>query len=513
MKPGPELFELVRSMSPAEKGYFRRYASRHIIGGKNDYIVLFELLNNQPEHDEDALRRQYAGKASVERLAATKHYLYALLLESMRAYRSGADDGRTVLELLADVEFLWEKGLYRQCRKRLQKARALAMRSELDTLLPHIIDLEKRLRGYDADTGGGVSGDILYTESMDALRRVENTAHYKHLNYRLSRLIDTRGDMAAGSSAAVAIVADPLLADEFRAIGTRSRISFHQTWWLYHQFVTHDIEQCYTHNLRILEELEANPDFTAERLSLLITAVCQYLTRCVLLGRKDEYHANLYRLDTLSERLGSRISERLRVDLLVEGVIVRLLACMAFNDYEAGAAYIESIHDEVRGSAHRIDRDGWLALCFNIAVVCFHGGHHRQALDWLNDVLHFESDIRADTYCAAQIFSLVIHVELGNRQLLEYAVRSVYRYLAKHEQIGWAEAAVLRFLRRFPGLATEEQQREHFVLLRDELLSAQDSAVSLLTVARFDMIGWLNRRIAAMSQPPGNRVPDNGGRS
>lgn len=515
MKPGTELFELVRSMSPAEKGYFRRYASRHIIGEKNDYIALFDALNNQQEYDEAALRVQYAEESFVGRLAATKHYLYSLLLESMRAYRAGADATRTVLELLADVEFLWEKGLYRQCRKRLLKARTLAVRSELDTLLPHIIDLEKRQRGYDADTDaeGDGSGDTLYTQSLDALRRVENTAHYKHLNYKLSRLIDTRGDMVDQLSDATAIVAHPLLADEGLAIGTRSRISFHQTLWLYHQFVMHDIEQCYTHNLRILEELEANVDFTAERPSLLVTAVCQYLTRCILLGRKDEYESNLYRLDTLPDRLGPRPSERLRVDLLVEGVIVRLLACMAFGEYEAGAAYIASIGNEVRSSAHRIDRDGWLALCFNIAVVCFHGGHYRQALDWLNDVLHFEADVRADTYCAAQLFSLVIHVELGNRQLLEYAVRSVSRYLAKHEQIGWAEAAVLRFLRRLPGLATEEQQLEHFVLLRDELLSAPDDAVSLATVARFDMIGWLNRRIAAMSPQSESGAPAGNERS
>ncbi len=48
-----QLFQLIKSLNKSEKRYFNLYASRHTIGEKNNYVILFEAIDKQIEYDEE----------------------------------------------------------------------------------------------------------------------------------------------------------------------------------------------------------------------------------------------------------------------------------------------------------------------------------------------------------------------------------------------------------------------------------------------------------------------------
>ncbi|HHG85707.1 MAG TPA: hypothetical protein ENJ82_13245, partial [Bacteroidetes bacterium] len=85
MKTQDDLYQLVTSLSRAEKRYFKIYANRHVIGKQNKYVMLFDLLDRQKSYDANLLRKKYPGS----NLSSDKNYLKKLLLKSMRAYRDG----------------------------------------------------------------------------------------------------------------------------------------------------------------------------------------------------------------------------------------------------------------------------------------------------------------------------------------------------------------------------------------------------------------------------------------
>jgi len=40
----PDLFDLIKSLNSSEKGYFKKFASRHTIEGKSHYVKLFDAI-------------------------------------------------------------------------------------------------------------------------------------------------------------------------------------------------------------------------------------------------------------------------------------------------------------------------------------------------------------------------------------------------------------------------------------------------------------------------------------
>ena len=49
------LFDLVKSLNRREKAYFKKFASRHVIGEQNKYVDLFDVLGSMDEYDESLI--------------------------------------------------------------------------------------------------------------------------------------------------------------------------------------------------------------------------------------------------------------------------------------------------------------------------------------------------------------------------------------------------------------------------------------------------------------------------
>src|SRR3972149_10322853 len=128
MKNKDALVQLIKSLSNNEKRYFTLFAARHIIGDKNNYLKLFEAIDKQKTYNEKKLAELFAHTPMGDNLRMNRHYLYKLILKSMRLYRSETSIDTRLKGSLNDIEFLYEKGLYAQCDKILSKTKELAVK-------------------------------------------------------------------------------------------------------------------------------------------------------------------------------------------------------------------------------------------------------------------------------------------------------------------------------------------------------------------------------------------------
>ena len=84
-KPSADLFHLIKSLSRNEKGYFKKYVSRHTLKGENNYVRLFDAIDRQKTYDEDKLLRK---ESYIRQLPLLKNYLYQMILESLENFYS-----------------------------------------------------------------------------------------------------------------------------------------------------------------------------------------------------------------------------------------------------------------------------------------------------------------------------------------------------------------------------------------------------------------------------------------
>src|SRR5438105_15606640 len=93
------------------------------------------------------------------------------------------------------------------------------------------------------------------------------------------------------------------------------------------------------------------------------------------------------------------------------------------------------------------------------------------------------------------ILHLIAHYELGNFELLEYLVKSVYRFMAKMGNLSIVEEEVFRFLRRALQL-TPKQLRPEFEMLLEKLKALEENRFETRAFSYLDIISWLESKMS-----------------
>ena len=148
MKPSPELFNLIKSLSKSEKRYFKLTSS--LQSGEKNYLKLFEAIELQDDYDEDAIKEQFKKETFIKHLPSEKNHLYNLILKSLRGFYSDNSAASILQEHIRNIELLFNKALYKECTKYINKAKAIAYNYEKYYFLLDLINWEKKLveEGY-----------------------------------------------------------------------------------------------------------------------------------------------------------------------------------------------------------------------------------------------------------------------------------------------------------------------------------------------------------------------------
>ena len=135
------LFVLIKSLSKSEKRQFNLYVGR--LGGNVDakFFTLFKLLEKQKCYNEKAIID--SGVVSKQQLSNLKAHLYKQILISLRMNPAHKNIRIQIREQLDFATVLYQKGLYKQSLKLLEKAKNMAIENEEKNIAYEIVELEK----------------------------------------------------------------------------------------------------------------------------------------------------------------------------------------------------------------------------------------------------------------------------------------------------------------------------------------------------------------------------------
>jgi len=103
-------------------------------------------------------------------------------------------------------------------------------------------------------------------------------------------------------------------------------------------------------------------------------------------------------------------------------------------------------------------------------------------------------DLRTDLQCYSRLLHLIAHYELGNFELLEYLTKSVYRFMAKMENLSMVEEEMFKFLRRSFQVGTKALKPE-FERLLDKLKRYEGNRFETRAFSYLDVISWLESKV------------------
>ena len=489
-----ELFQLIKSLTKQEKRYFKLFAGRHVIGKQNKYVLLFDAIDKQDEYNEDKIKRKFRKETFVKQLHVTKNYLYKLILNSLRQYHeSKSEDPFPVM--IRNAQLLFKKGLIKQSEKILTKAMKTAIENEqfLQVLevyrwKHHIIHNRNDLKGLEQYV------NVDFQRELEFLDNYRNYLEFQVLHDKIFIPYWRSGGIRKKEEKEIynSLFADPLYQDVENAKSFNARMFYHNARFLYY-FQIGELEKCLKHmkeQVLMFEELaEDQRKGTKEanyHSSLINLAIIQKQ-----LHRYQEGLNNLQKLRNIST---STVALKNRSEARSYNLEVDMYISM--GNFRKGVKNLQEFIQNLEQYEKQIQSQHRLSLYYNLAYLNFGAGKFEEALDWINQLLD-EPNVhtREDLYAFGRILNLFIHYELGNDQLLEYIVKSTYRFLSKRKRLYKTESVILRFLKKYPNWSTNREVLKGFKEMHTELLSLKNDEMEARAFEYFDFLSWLESKL------------------
>lgn len=133
--PNDDLFQLIQSMTAAEKRYFKR----HYASDKNQTTDLFDFINGLESYDENIVKQEFQDSKLSTNLKVYKVQLTALVFKSLVSYHNKKSSDSKINSALQEVEILIDKELYGFASKKLKRLRTYCIKNEAYVSLLKVI--------------------------------------------------------------------------------------------------------------------------------------------------------------------------------------------------------------------------------------------------------------------------------------------------------------------------------------------------------------------------------------
>ena len=448
MKPSNELFVLIKSLTKSEKRFFKLTSA--IQTGEKNYLKIFDFIDKSDVYDEAELKNHFKNERFINHLPSEKNHLYKLILKSLRSFYSEQSISSILKEELKNIEILFNKALYKECRKFLKRAKKMAHESEKFYYLIELIAWEKKLIEEFYESGDfNVNLDELIKEEETIIAKLRNLAEYQVLYSKINAIFRS-GGFAKNSQERKTVdeIADNhLIKGKNTAISTRAASICYYIKGLC-AATQRNYKNSYIYFNKTKFILDDHPKLKQDLAQRYLSTLF-HLHRSYVDGAEFEKAQNLLNeIKTLDGKKGFKstdISLKIRSISFNEQLIINNHQ----GNFKASINQIEKEKESNQAWRKQISKERNMQLFYNSAYTYFGHGDYRKALSYVNIILNDnEQNLRQDIYNFTRLLNLIIHLELENYEYLDYVVKSTTRYIKKTERDYSVEHILIKYIRK-----------------------------------------------------------------
>ncbi len=489
------LFQLIKSLTPAEKRYFKVFVSKSKNQSEAKFIKLFNLIDKYPYYDEaKILESEKSFKSS--QISNLKAHLYKQILQSLENYNPDNDIEIKIRDLLNYTNLLYNKSLFEQCSKMLEKARHMAETNDKILLLFEILEFEKKLLTKYIRTDISKRALSLVNESEKMLNSIKNTRIFQNLSLKLYTFYLQIGFIRNSEDFDRA---SRFLYSSLPAFD-EDKLSFNEKMFLYHSFTGYyffiqDSERGYEYAKRWLQLFEKNPERIVPKIEHYIKAFNNMLTAQFKLFKLKEFDDYSKRFESIAEMPALNLNFNIQRQIFKYSSIHKINKYFMLGRFTEGTKIIPELAKELEKYENKIDTHSFTIFYYKFACMYFGDEDYQQAIFWLNKIINAKDvNIRSDIHGFARILNLISHWELENTDIVDYYIRSTYRYLIKKADFHLFQKYILKFLRKLSNISPDELQQA-FIDLKKDLKPLKNNAYEKRAFIYFDIISWLESKI------------------
>ncbi len=490
-----DLIRLIHSLTKAEKRHFRLFVQRRQSSEEMLFLRLFDYLDKHEEYREAAVLKKLPD-IKKSQLPNLKAHLYGQLLTSLRLLHKNSNDDILLREMIDYARVLYNKGLYRPSLNYLEKVKHRAQKLNYQAIALESIEFEKLIESqYVTQSIQGRAGE-LSSQSQVLNQVIEKANLFSSLSLQMYALFLKSG--FARNAADYEKVQDFFEAHKpavgFLELDFWGKIYYCQSHvWLY--YIGQQFSACYRHVYTWVQLFEDDPSMKIHHPALYLKGLHNLLGTLFNTLDYNRFCAQLNRLEQFPQQVGGVMDNNVEGLFQLYRYLHRIDKHYLEGSYEDGLQLVPELARAIEQETYNWDDHRIMVLNYRIGCLYFAVGDNDNSIHYLNRIINQKNpDYRADIQCFARILSLIAHFELGNARLLEYQIKSVYRFLLQMEDLHQVQKEIFGFLRRTPSMRRDMLLGE-FKRLHDKLLPLASDPFERRSFMYLDILSWLESKL------------------
>jgi hypothetical protein len=489
------LFKLIKSLSKAEKRNFKLYSNRVGDGESLKYLTLFDLVDKQNDYNEEEILKK-APEIKPAQLPNLKANLTKNLLVSLRLSSQLSDVDIMLRQQIDYAKIMYNKALYRQSLVMLNKAKQQAKKYERQLLYFEMIEFEKLIESQYITRSLENRAEQLTQESDMLNHTLTLSGALSNLSIKLYGFYLQHGYVRNEEDqlAITDFFHENLPGFTYNNLGFLEKLYLYQSHVWFYQ-ITQDFLMQYRYSLKWVELFRQNPDALLAQTDMYIKGINNMLEGLYFAGDYARFEKGLLELRQFKELTELPLTKNVELSLGYHYYTHYINWHFMEGTFTEGALMVPEIEQFIDGNDIYLDNHNILVFYYKIACLYFGSGDYKNTVKYLNKVINYKDvELRSDIQCFARILNLIAHFEMQNFELIEYLVKSTYRFLSKMKDLHRTQRELLYFLRRLPTIS-EDKLNDAFRILLEELKRLRQDPYEKRAFLYLDIISWLESKI------------------
>ena len=488
------LFLLIRSLQKAEKRNFKLYIQRNSSNKDLKIIQLFDAIDKVAEYDETVILKRL-NSIKKEQFSNIKAHLYKQLLASLRLLKSEESIDMQLHEQLDYARILYNKGLYHQSLKILDKLKELTLQYNQDSFFIQIISLEKKIETLHITRSLQDRADLLAHEANEVNEKRRVITSLSNLAMQLYSWYIKHGHARneADETGVRKFFQQNLPANAWQQTGFYERLYLYQSYCWY-AFIRQDFLMYYRYTQKWVDLFHEQPHMIKVETGHYIKGIHNLLNAHFVLRNYQQFELVLKTFEEFAKSKTANHNDSNRIQTFVYLNTAKMNQHFMLGTFKEGLSLVSYINQNLDQYSLYLDRHRILVFYYKIASLYFGNNNFETCIDYLQKIINWKVDLRNDLQCYARLMHLLAHYELGNYDIMEYLTKSVYRFMAKMENLTVIEEEMFAFIRNTFHLSPRKLKPE-FEKLLNKVKGLEKNRFETRAFAYLDIISWLESKV------------------
>ena len=488
------LFQLIKSLEKAEKRHFKLYIKRSSSREDLKVIQLFDAIDKGKDYDEKIILKKLPGIEKPQ-FANLKTHLYKELLASLRLLKSSDSIDLQLHEQLDYARILYNKGLYLQSLKILEKVKGLAKSYHQESFLIQVISLEKKIETLHITRSGEGAADRLTAEANEVNNQRNEITALSNLALQLYQWYVKHGHArnAKDEKGVKQFFKENLQVDIKKTKGFYQLLYLYQSYCWY-AFIRQDFLMYYQYGKKWVDLFDRDPLMITVETGHYIKGMHNLLTANFNLRNFKQFDNYLYRFERFTFSKAANRHDNFRMQAFVYLTSARINQHLMKGSFGEGLKLVPAIEAGLEEFDMYIDRHRVLVIQYKTALLYFGNGNYAESIDHLQKIINGPVDMRIDLQCYARLLHLMAHFEMGNDAIIESLIKSVFRFMSRMENLTMVEEEIFKFIKNNVYESAAKLKPGLKKLLQD-IKQFEKNRYETRVFSYLDIISWVESKV------------------